>query len=1177
MVRLLLFVTLLKPIYSSFCGTSAVPFSFEALPDGQPVLGCAQPKCFDLKEDPQGLIGRFYRINKKPDGFFRSEADQPNTHAYSGRRHRVRCDSSFESLACDSDNQWTAGIAPLVNVSSSPTALQCCTFEPLRMSSDRGVATVKPGQIVIGGEVIENDYQYAFDYISNIEKIMNSDGTVIYLVNLRRYLCPQEEPQRVPELVTLKPPPKAEQEIRRAPERLRAVPLRAVALQAEVLPANDPIPLQGNQVAFQEENVVVEEIIAQDATEITSTTEVTEEPTSPLPPVRPEPPLPAPIPPQQFIPEPIFYPAPAAPPPVPAYYGGGTSGYYCFTGDTKVNLIDGSEKRMDELNVQDWVQTLIGSEVKYAPVTFWLHKVPSQTADFLRIELSDGSDLKLTSKHFIYKTKCATDGDEITSARQMSREAVLAEKVRVGDCLYRVTEDERVLLTRVVEVSTIIVNGVLASCHTIVQSNSLQNSFFTYAEQARQLYASFFPKATEIAELPFGMDILATMLDYIIPKDLISVISRNLINSGVLFKPSCSATAARLHLPTSHRGAWFLLPRNMSAINVFERALLLNVLLLLYHSVTHSEAALTFERYCYHPLHGGRSKLKGDNCTVRYPYETENRLHALEICTGFSPFHVVEYFNGTSTRCIYERPHYYCDGEGEELIGDRCYQVRGYSAFADHEKACGNRYRIHKMEDLNTVRWISGLFGDKVNDVWIGNKNDSTTHLQPVLPRLSRGDRKAAAKGQLALKLRIMTCCNDGHEIGTTIFANTKRKNAFLCSRPAGITAKGIKKIADKMREVGFQVERARDKLSDPRLFTVLHSVTPFKRSLKQLNQACRPFPNGHVATKRDFADDKEYRRILSKFPEANFHHESQEYCPKPNGNEEMGDSNCKQNVKEEHNSNQHSDAASKMIYKEPEEKWLVGNHHLMCSFGSPRGTRVRHNDRVFCHKEAIFDKESGQCQCNPPRSDCKLMDSKKYSRYHPGHCCLSCKSFDKQRSVVFLVDSNRNVGPDGWRKQLNFVAEMMQFVKNVRIGVVVLSCPAIIELRMGNYPPEVLRKWAANRQFNQSATNAIDAYRYAEQLLDAEASSSKSLIVLSNGQTTNCIDGVKEPGEYRYEEQKHVDRIIYISIIEYDLMNALRIAGGAQNFINVKGFEDLDTTALHRAISMICSSEAGR
>ncbi|VDL77404.1 unnamed protein product [Nippostrongylus brasiliensis] len=54
------------------------------------------------------------------------------------------------------------------------------------------------------------------------------------------------------------------------------------------------------------------------------------------------------------------------------------------------------------------------------------------------------------------------------------------------------------------ELKRIIVNGVLASCHTIVQSNSLQNSFFT-------------------AELPFGMDILATMLDYIIPKDLVTM------------------------------------------------------------------------------------------------------------------------------------------------------------------------------------------------------------------------------------------------------------------------------------------------------------------------------------------------------------------------------------------------------------------------------------------------------------------------------------------------------------------------------------------------------------------------------------------------------------------------------------------------------------------------------
>ena len=42
---------------------------------------------------------------------------------------------------------------------------------------DRGVAVVRPGQIVYGGEVLHKDRQYSFDYISNIEKrISSNDG-----------------------------------------------------------------------------------------------------------------------------------------------------------------------------------------------------------------------------------------------------------------------------------------------------------------------------------------------------------------------------------------------------------------------------------------------------------------------------------------------------------------------------------------------------------------------------------------------------------------------------------------------------------------------------------------------------------------------------------------------------------------------------------------------------------------------------------------------------------------------------------------------------------------------------------------------------------------------------------------------------------------------------------------
>ena len=68
-------------------------------------------------------------------------------------------------------------------------AYQCCTYLPLRASTDKGIATVSSGQIVAGGEVTENNLQYAFDYISNIKKKLDEQGEIFYEVNIRRFSC----------------------------------------------------------------------------------------------------------------------------------------------------------------------------------------------------------------------------------------------------------------------------------------------------------------------------------------------------------------------------------------------------------------------------------------------------------------------------------------------------------------------------------------------------------------------------------------------------------------------------------------------------------------------------------------------------------------------------------------------------------------------------------------------------------------------------------------------------------------------------------------------------------------------------------------------------------------------------------------------------------------------------
>lgn len=45
-------------------------------------------------------------------------------------------------------------------------------------------------------------------------------------------------------------------------------------------------------------------------------------------------------------------------------------------------------------------------QIVYTQITSWLHRLPDKEVEFYRIVLKDGSQLKLTAKHYIYKTIC---------------------------------------------------------------------------------------------------------------------------------------------------------------------------------------------------------------------------------------------------------------------------------------------------------------------------------------------------------------------------------------------------------------------------------------------------------------------------------------------------------------------------------------------------------------------------------------------------------------------------------------------------------------------------------------------------------------------------------------------------------------------------------------------------
>ncbi|KAK6046340.1 hypothetical protein COOONC_16155 [Cooperia oncophora] len=123
---------------------------------------------------------------------------------------------------------------------------------------------------------------------------------------------------------------------------------------------------------------------------------------------------------------------------------------------------------------------------------------------------------------------------------------------------------------------------------------------------------------------------------------------------------------------------------------------------------------------------------------------------------------------------------------------------------------------------------------------------------------------------KLPIKIRIALCCLDGYRKGTALYGQEFERNPFLCSRPAGVFQKGVERYATTVRQLGYPLEFGRDPYGDPRPFAVLpveypHEGLRLKSNLRTLHQMCNVFLNGYIASRFDFYDGKEYRRVLSK------------------------------------------------------------------------------------------------------------------------------------------------------------------------------------------------------------------------------------------------------------------------------------------------------------------------
>uniref|UniRef100_A0A0N4ZTM4 HintN domain-containing protein n=1 Tax=Parastrongyloides trichosuri TaxID=131310 RepID=A0A0N4ZTM4_PARTI len=564
-------------IFASFCGESSVPFSFEILPNGQPVLGCARPSCFGWDADGTPLTNdaQFYRIHKKPDGFLRKQSEEfrrmlneEDSQYYKPKQ--AKCTKTYESESCPGEDEWVGGIAPALNYTELPLGIQCCSYAPLKDSEDRGVAVVNVGQIVIGGEVFAGKRQYAFDYIKDILKHTNENGTVYYDVSIRRMSClplPDELSIKVDNSVMDEFNDKFVERVNIG-QKQEKFHERNIAFQA-------PTYVPGKQGSINTEaasraaELVAQELRDQDSiTHIKNDIVVDDSKAGSLSseiqqssyngqqgPIQQStyvaPPAQAGGAPIQQLPGPVntlYNTAPVQSQyyPVQGYGSSGSPGccssFFCFSGDTLVHTIEGKLKPISELEVgKDWVLSRNKTDIVYSQVTEWIHKDDKQEAEFIKISLEDGKELKITSYHYIYKTECTSDKhNEKLRIEDVETKAVYAKDVNVGDCLYTLSEEGKIFVKHEVTsidivkeigiyapmtgTGDIVVEGILASCENIIHNTAMRSSFYNSFKYFADFIPSLFGTTndSETVNLPHGLELAIQMMNLIMPKEVFS-------------------------------------------------------------------------------------------------------------------------------------------------------------------------------------------------------------------------------------------------------------------------------------------------------------------------------------------------------------------------------------------------------------------------------------------------------------------------------------------------------------------------------------------------------------------------------------------------------------------------------------------------------------------------------
>ncbi|TKR72253.1 hypothetical protein L596_019729 [Steinernema carpocapsae] len=447
-----------------FCGRKKLAVSVEVLENGEISVKCGSPYCAEHLRNPRSALGKRLQIKRI-------------SHSGSSLREHDAVEAYFPDLAPYDEN--------------------------------RGEFFVKSGEIIRGGV----DGNGNFDYLKEIIRMEHTDEGAVYKVVAGRVPCADALPKDDPKPKVYQAPIVEPEQTIVAPDNLEVFEdtnldelvtpePTSTTTNASIFGFHQPPPNQGQ--GFQGQAFQVQPFQGQ---------------------VFQPQPQPLPVEPVQPI---QFYQ-----PVIPTIFGGGGYGLFCFSDDTMVKTADGRKIRMDEITMKDWLMSFNGSKLIYSKMETWLHRMPKLKSEFFRFKLENGKMLKLTAKHYIYKSSCS-GGD--LPLNLIPKKAFLAEDVNVGDCLFTVSDNYDVEMSPVTKIDiveqtgiyapmttngNIIVNDVLASCHSVLRNEYLYKTFQEITGMMTGVKNFLLGKdasaPSSIVDLPVGTGFVIDLMTSVLP------------------------------------------------------------------------------------------------------------------------------------------------------------------------------------------------------------------------------------------------------------------------------------------------------------------------------------------------------------------------------------------------------------------------------------------------------------------------------------------------------------------------------------------------------------------------------------------------------------------------------------------------------------------------------------